>query len=362
VAFDARLAKKINQAMTPNALMALWLHRYRKSKYILTESSVALVTILRYWGLKISFLGRRKLIVVVRTEHFGDIVAAEPLARQLRQLHPNDHLVWLVRPVFKELITTHPDLNEAWPQRSVLHRMLVCKSGVFDKVYNLEFWQSNLDTVSGCIHKNQSARQQNITVFNYFDKGSLLTTFQLLANVPIQDATPRVYISEADRQRVDALCLPAKTIVVHCSSNYPVKDWSVDKWESLITWLISEQGYSVVEIGLKSQNKVTLAGYHNCCGQLSILQTAEVIRRANYFVGIDSGPAHLANAVGTFGVLLFGKLNNFDGYMPYSGGYQAGTNAVVVSEPSKTCAELDYELVKNKMAQLLKTTPVLSAI
>lgn len=348
--------------MSWKATTLLWRHRWQKSTYILKQSLAALGTIARFWGLKMSFLGKKKLILVVRTEHFGDIVAAEPLARQLRQKYPNDYLVWLVKPVFKELVATHPDLNEVWPQQSVLHRLLVCQSGVFDEVYNLEFWQSNLDLVSGCVHKNEAAKRQDITIFNYFEKGSLLTTFQLLSNLPLHDDAPRVYISNTDRARVDALQLPTKTIVVHCSSNYVVKDWSVAKWEALIAWLIIEKGYSVVEIGLKSQNKIDLAGYYNCCGQLSILQTAEVIRRADYFVGIDSGPAHLANAVGTFGFLLFGKLNNFENYMPYSGAYQDGSNALLICQPTKTCADLDYDFVKNKMARKFLTASQLASV
>ena len=56
-------------------------------------------------------------------------------------------------------------------------------------------------------------------------------------------------------------------------------------------------------------------------GMLSILETAEVIRRAELFVGIDSGPAHLANAVATPGVILIGQYNAFKRFMPYSGLY-----------------------------------------
>lgn len=333
--------------------LALWQHRYQKATYILVESLAALATVVRFVFLKISFLGKKKLVLIIRTEHFGDIVAAEPIARQVRHHHPHDHLVWLVRPVFEELVKTHPDLNQTWPQRTVLHRLLVCKSGVFDKIYNLEFWQSNADAKAGVFHQNEVATRQNISVFNYFEKGSLLTVFQMLAELPLKDDAPRVYISENDRQIVNQLQLPPRTIVVHCSSNYPVKDWSVARWEALINWLIVEKGYSVVEIGLKSANTVANKAYYDCCGRLSILQTAEVIRRADYFVGIDSGPAHLANAVGTFGFLLFGKLNNFDGYMPYSGAYQTGQNARMINQNEKTCAEMDFDFVKNKIDEVL---------
>jgi len=347
--------------MSFSAFLALWQHRYRKYSYIAGQYIAAAGTVLRFGALKISFLGRKKLIAIIRTEHFGDIVAAEPVARQVRDLHPHDYIVWVVRPVFRELVENHPSIDEAWAQTSVLRRLLVCQSGVFDKIYNLEFWQSNQDSISGHVHQNSIAARKDITVFNYFNKGNLLTIFQLCADLPLKDDAPRVFISNSDRLKIEALNLPKKLIVVHCNSNYPAKDWSVPHWEKLILWLIEKKGYSVAEIGLKSNNAVKHPHYFNLCGQYSILQTAEIIRRADYFIGIDSGPAHLANTVGTYGILLFGKLNTFDTYMPYSGDYQNTKNARLISKTGKTCSELEYEWVKAQMEPLLaKTTNKIS--
>jgi len=339
--------------MSLNDFVALWKHRYRKYFYIAREYVLAYVEIVRFWGLKLSFFGRKKLVAIIRTEHFGDIVAAEPIARQVREAHPNDYIIWVVRPVFKELIEGHPAIDEAWGQPTVLRRLLVFSSGAFDEVYNLEFWQSNLDTVSGRVHRNEVAAQKDITVFNYFEKGNLLTIFQLCANLPVTDAMPQLHISAVDQQKIEHLNLPSKLIVIHCSSNYPAKDWSVPHWEKLIGWLINDLGYTVVEIGLKSKNSVKNPKYIDACGKYSLLQTAEIIRRARYFIGIDSGPAHLANAVGTFGILLFGKLNNFDSYMPYSGDYQNGRNARLLWQAGKTCAELDFQWVQEQIGDIM---------
>ena len=62
--------------------------------------------------------------------------------------------------------------------------------------------------------------------------------------------------------------------------------------------------------------------YSNLCGQSGIAETAEDdSRRAALFIGIDSGPAHLANAVKTPGVILLGRYLTWDYYMPYTGFY-----------------------------------------
>lgn len=324
---------------------ALWLHRYKKYSYILIQTLYAYIDVLKFWWLKKT--SGKQIIALIRTEHFGDIVAAEPIISQVRKIHPKAHLVWFVRPVFKELVQNHPELDSVWLQSSVLSRIIICNSGVFDKIYNMEFWQSNFDTVTGKIHENSIAAQKGITVHNYFDKGNLLKIFQLVADLEVQDTdAPKILISDSDRQFVDGLSLPSKMVVLHCNSNFSPKDWNIANWEKLIIHLIEKHGFTVVEVGLKSKNNVSNSQYFNLCGRLSILQTAEVIRRANYFIGIDSGPAHLANAVGTFGILLIGRLNEFVNQMPYSGTYQSGENAVIIRQGKRTCAEMDYEEVE----------------
>ena len=90
--------------------------------------------------------------------------------------------------------------------------------------------------------------------------------------------------------------------------------------------------------------------FRSLSGRLSLLETAEVIRRAVLFVGVDSGPAHLANAVGTAGVILLGRLGEFQRYLPYSGGYADGSNAELLYA-SGPAAELSVDSV---MAALLR--------
>ena len=334
------------------AFKTLWQHRYRKYSYIFIESCLAYFDVVKFWWFKKT--SGKQIIALIRTEHFGDIVAAEPIARQVRNLFPKAQLVWFVKPIFGELVENNPTIDQAWLQSSVLRRIILCESGIFDEVFNMEFWQSNFDTVTGKVHQNHIAAQKNITVENYFDKGNLLNIFQMVSGLEILDTVaPQVYISEADKRFVDGLHLPQKTIVLHCNSNFSPKDWTVENWEKLITHLIEKQGFTIIEIGLKSKNTISNTNYINLCGQLSILQTAEVIRRANYFIGIDSGPAHLANAVGTFGILLIGRLNNFVKQMPYSGAYQSGENTVIIRQGNRTCAEMDYENVRKTIDDVI---------
>ena len=125
-------------------------------------------------------------------------------------------------------------------------------------------------------------------------------------------------------------------------------------WEKLVIDIVNECNYNVVEIGLESTLNVYHSDYYNFCGQLSLLETAQLIKRADYFIGIDSGPAHFANAVGTFGFLLFGKLGEFENYMPYSGDYQTKTNAKFIIKEGQPCSELEYDKVWNAISETIQ--------
>jgi heptosyltransferase-3 len=153
----------------------------------------------------------------------------------------------------------------------------------------------------------------------------------LFAGVKPSDELPRVYIGENAKKAVDALRLPPLFAVFHCTSNTAEKDWPRDQWEKLARHVTAEHGCEIVEVGLQpTLNDSGLASYVNATGTLSILETAEVIRRGKIFIGVDSGPAHLANAVGTYGIVLLGSYLGFKKYNPFSGNYGDGSNAALL--------------------------------
>ncbi|WP_373515329.1 glycosyltransferase family 9 protein [Persicitalea sp.] len=332
--------------MTPKAFVALWTHRYHKYSHIAKAHLLARRAQL-YFGSKKRKL-KKKLVAVVRTEHFGDIVAAEPLSRQIRELHPDAHIVWFVKPMFRELVDTNPNVDESFPEFCVTQRRVLLETGVFDKVYELQFRNNNRCPTCDVFVENPVAVAKGINVHTYFNFGNLLEVFAKISNLTVpQDDQPRLYLQERHRRKVDGLDLPKRFIVVHCLSNLALKDWPAERWNALIPQLADKYGVSIIEIGLSSNLSVNHPTYHNLCGQLSILETAEVIRRAEFFIGLDSGPAHLANAVGTFGFIILGSLNEFSAYNPYSGTYDSGENCVLIRREGVPCVQLPLETVLN---------------
>jgi heptosyltransferase III len=270
----------------------------------------------------------RPTILIGMIEHFGDIVAAEPVARYVRRQHPEAYLVWAVASRFRELIDSNPHVDAALPMDCLTEWIGFRDTRSFDQIIDLQIHGRFCETCYVLLEQPEDRRA--IDLDNYYDHGCLLEVFCRSAGLPVLREAPHVYIPEASRSAVDALRLPSRFVAIHATSNQASRDWAADKWQQLVERITIDLGVPVVEVGLQPMVGPDTPGYTSLCGRLSLLETAEVIRRAETFVGIDSGPAHLANAVGTYGVILLGHYAAFTRYMPYSGEYGSGANADVI--------------------------------
>lgn len=327
-----------------NRTVEIWKYRYRKYTNIFTSCLSWLKTVVVIKSHKI-FNPNTQLIGVLLAEHFGDIVACEPLSAEIKKQYPNSKVYWIVRKPYRELLDDNPNIDSVIEEYSVFYSILLTRFNTFDYFFNCHLSGLRRYHYLQKTLQNPLAIAKNVLTNNYFEHGNILDVFAKVCGIATVQVAPKIYIPMEVKSSVDQLNLPERFIIIHCHSNYSPKDWQVYHWEKLVADILSEFNFHVIEIGLKSTLNIYHSQYHNFCGNLSLLETAEVINRADYFIGIDSGPAHLANAVDTYGILLFGKLGDFENYMPYSGNYQDQSNATFIVKKGQPCSELGYEEV-----------------
>jgi|GEM_PF-473219 len=263
-------------------------------------------------------LPSKKIVAVARTEHLGDIVAAEPLIRRIRLQHPEALLVFFIKRGYREILAHHPCVDFIFEVQCVTDWNWLSNAFPFDAVYDLHF--DGLRCQECQIPLQKKHRFSCVGMENYYHLGNLLFVFSQTAGVVASDEKPNLFIPDTAVRRIDQLCLPERYAVIHGESHDPAREWDAGKWRALSRVLQDAYGLIVVEVGLSTLFKEPeLPGKLNLCGNLSIMETAEVIRRATLFIGIDSGPSHLANALGTPSLVLLGKFLNFDDYTPFSG-------------------------------------------
>ena len=96
-------------------------------------------------------------------------------------------------------------------------------------------------------------------------------------------------------------------------ARWPTKLWSEGSFVELARRLIDKTGFKAVLVGgpgdraaLEDIKDKIGAGAINLAGLTDLPELAEVLRRARFAVTVDSGPMHLAAAVGTRCVSIFG--------------------------------------------------------
>jgi len=129
----------------------------------------------------------------------------------------------------------------------------------------------------------------------------------------LNDRVPHVYVDPHARQEVEQLLRqegvqPDKSLIAcHVSSNNgQSKRWPIPYWATLIDRLIGEDGAQVVLTGAPGDLpliEMVIRRMHkrpiNLAGKTSLTQLAALLQRADLLISGDSGPMHIAGAVGT---------------------------------------------------------------
>jgi ADP-heptose:LPS heptosyltransferase len=102
-------------------------------------------------------------------------------------------------------------------------------------------------------------------------------------------------------------------ITVNPFSRWSYKEWSPEKWVRIIDWLRREFGIAAVLVGSPAERgragelaRCCLGTVYNLAGRTTLAELAGVLERSRLHVGVDSAAPHIAAAVGTPTVTLYG--------------------------------------------------------
>lgn len=267
-------------------------------------------------------------ILIGLVEHIGDIVACEPVPRYLKLRYPESRIFWVINKSYRELVDNNPYVDETIEVDCLTDWIKISKHANFDLVVDLHV---NYRLCQHCkIPLIKERGNPLINAYEWLAYGTLLEAFTQGAGLPILKAPPNLYIQESDRLEVDKLCLPKNYCVIHRKSNNIEKDWTDERWIELSISIIRQLNIQIVEVGVYPNGEYSPLSNNsiNLINKTTIHQTAEVIKRAVFFVGVDSGPSHLANAVLTPGVVLLGRMGAFNKYLPFNGLYGSDSEVV----------------------------------
>jgi ADP-heptose:LPS heptosyltransferase len=104
-------------------------------------------------------------------------------------------------------------------------------------------------------------------------------------------------------------------VILHPGPSWPVREWPDQRWCELAEIISARTGALIIKIGtdLDSLGRVRpsapLPNTVDWTNQLGVVEIAALLEQASVFVGIDSGPLHIAGILGVPAVGLFGPVS-----------------------------------------------------
>jgi lipopolysaccharide heptosyltransferase II len=274
-------------------------------------------------------------ILVVNVNWIGDVLFSTPLLRCLRKKFPDAYIASIVaeragdvlkfNPYLDEVIHLDPNKEREFPwfdfglltklrkerfnisihlHRSFTRRLYAYFSGIRERIGYEEKMRGFLLT-----KKLQSQRDRVHRVKYYFKLGEAL-------GIEDDGEGLDLFISDEEIKKVKGLLEEfglERFVLIHIGANWPAKRWSQDKWGSLIDLIRGRLGIHVVITGtsvdLSTANQIrerTSLKPISLVGKTSLRELMALIKLADLFIGVDSAPYHIAYALGTKAIGLYG--------------------------------------------------------
>lgn len=285
-----------------------------------------------------------KRILIIQTAFIGDVVLALPLLQILRKNFPSAKIDFMLIPKTAELLKNHPDVNDVIifdkkgrdkGFRGIIKMVGLISQKNYDAVFipHRHFRSAIIPFLAGI--KVRVGFDRSIFKFLYTHVVKYRQIHEIERNLSLLEPfgiksevkeIPNLYPSEADKNYIDELLagVKSKIICVAPGSVWATKRWLKERFAELVELLIRD-GFVVALVGgtedfelcEEIKNVNGSENIFNFCGKLSLLQSAELLRRSILLVSNDSAPMHIAVAMRTPVVAIFGSTIPEFGFYPY---------------------------------------------
>ena len=282
-------------------------------------------------------------ILVVRFSAIGDILLITPLLRALRARYPAGWITALTKEQYVPLLSHNPNVNEVIgigvgeSVRQVAERLRRARythrldlHGSLRSLALRRLVPGRWTTYS----KRRLARALLIITKRDFYHAEVPVAeryFEAALSLDVQpDGTsPDLFLAPEARDDASSWLTrvgagePGSLMAIAPGAAHATKRWPVEHWIEL-TRRITSTGASVVVLGGAEDAtiaKAVVAGagprVFTAAGELGLQQTGALLQRASALISGDTGVMHMATAVGTPVVALFGPTVRQFGFFPY---------------------------------------------
>jgi heptosyltransferase I len=293
-------------------------------------------------------------VLIVKPSSLGDVVHTLPVVHAIKRTYPSCHIGWIVQQTFRAILDHDPAVGEvipifipstsdphsrrgAWSEAAKATLQVVrrlrsqFKRDPYDLVLDLHAsFRSGLLSLAnpGGVRMGFADAKELNTLFQHErvapHAGQVHAVDQNLAfaeriGCRVLPEDLRVYSDATARETVMRFLEDAdnpqsgRLVYANPSARWETKFWTPDAWQRLADLLIEQAGATVVFSGSPADVpyiSMIRDGMKNrplvAAGRLSLSEAVALIEASDVYVGVDSGPMHIAAFTGTRVVALFG--------------------------------------------------------
>ena len=310
-------------------------------------------------------------ILIIKLSAIGDVIHTLPSLTALRQLYPDAHITWVVEEAAAGLVQNHPYLDtvlisrrKSWikdfrsgkfrlPTKGIFAFIKELRKRPYDLVIDFHglMKSSLIVLLSGGKRKLGYDSLQEMSGFFYNEKipedmtkhavdryldfprylgAEIVRPEFILPSDSIADTKIQSILEKHGLEN-------KKFIAINPVAYWQTKLWDNEKFAKLADWIISNLDIKVVFTGSEKEpiEKIIAqmsAKAMNWGGETSLAELVYLYKKALLVVTTDSGPMHLAVAVGTPVVALFGPTDP-----QRTGPYGEGHMIIRTGQPCSPC-------------------------
>ena len=274
-------------------------------------------------------------ILIIKPSAIGDIVHALPVLNLLRLKWPTAKISWLVSSACASLLEGHPQIDElihfdrrrfgkGWRKPAAAVDLFRFAVDLRQRKFDLAIDLQGLFR-SGWLAKKTHAKMR-VGPAEARELGWMFYTHPIKTGWPEGHAVDRyLKIAEAlglgrepvkfvlashesDRQAAAKLVPEGQRFAILLpGANWETKRWPPDKFAALVGPL-KELGLTTYVAGASADSKLAaqIPGAIDLCGKTNLRQLVALMERAAIVIGNDTGPVHIAAALGRPMVAIYG--------------------------------------------------------
>lgn len=346
------------------------------------------------------FEERFNSILLVKLSAIGDVVHTIPVLEVLRDNFKDARIDWVIEEDSADLVKGHGALNnlivskrKSWQRRLIKGEKRVLtevkefirrlRANEYDLVIDLQglFKSALITGISRAKRKigftwGREGSSFFLTEPPYYADINIHALDRYLEGLKyigchINSWNGKIPIQSSDIQKVDEWAKKEGIDYERMIAINPVAKWKTKLWDSkkfalLCDWIQREEGYRVVFTGGEADKKyidniikLTSTGAYDLSGKTTLKELAYLYSRCRALISTDTGPMHIASAMGCRVIGIFGPTAPWR-TGPYGKGHRVVRNEISCSPCfKKRCSDMScmsgisVGMVKDAVQELL---------